>query len=199
MLLFIGEVASIFYRAYFFLCFLDSLFSLLLWCVCLLSTFCLGRLCQYVTKKGKNRWNLKSFLAIFMGRWNCFLKGEKIKVFDISNLGGELVCFSLLLMLYLLFIFFICLYFHTYGDVLFWVFQERQVHSDQDLRPLLATFRFEVINWDLWCNWTFYSNWVILVFEHFILYVSFVTDGQRGRLLSSKSLEQLPNREHKLV
>ena len=30
------------------------------------------------------------------------------------------------------------------------------------------------------------------------MYVSFVTDCQRGRLLGSKSLEQLPNREHKI-
>ena len=41
--------------------------------------------------------------------------------------------------------------------------------------------------------------WVVLVFEHFILYVSFVTNCQMGRLLGSKSLEQLANREHKLV
>ena len=38
--------------------------------------------------------------------------------------------------------------------------------------------------------------WVVLVFEHFILYESFVTNCQRGRLLDSKSLEQLTNREH---
>ena len=38
--------------------------------------------------------------------------------------------------------------------------------------------------------------WVVLVFEYFILYVSFVTNCQRGRLLGSKSLEQLANREH---
>ena len=38
--------------------------------------------------------------------------------------------------------------------------------------------------------------WVVLVFKHFILDVSFVTDCQRGKLLGSKSLEQLANREH---
>ena len=38
--------------------------------------------------------------------------------------------------------------------------------------------------------------WVVLVFEHFILYESFVTNCERGRLLGSKSLEQLANREH---
>ena len=38
-----------------------------------------------------------------------------------------------------------------------------------------------------------------ITFEHFILYVSFVTNCQRGRLLGSKRLEQLANREHKLV
>ena len=41
--------------------------------------------------------------------------------------------------------------------------------------------------------------WVVLVFEHFIFYVSFVTDCQMGRLLGSKSLEQLANCEHKLI
>ena len=41
--------------------------------------------------------------------------------------------------------------------------------------------------------------WVVLVFEHFILYESFVTNCQRGSLLDSKCLEQLANREHKLV
>ena len=38
--------------------------------------------------------------------------------------------------------------------------------------------------------------WVVLVFEHFILYESFVANCQRGRLLDTKSLEQLVNCEH---
>ena len=41
--------------------------------------------------------------------------------------------------------------------------------------------------------------WVVLVFEHFILYESFVMNCQRGSLLGSKCLEQLANHEHKLV
>ena len=41
--------------------------------------------------------------------------------------------------------------------------------------------------------------WVVLVFEHFILYESFVMNCQRGSLLCSKLLEQLANHEHKLV
>ena len=41
--------------------------------------------------------------------------------------------------------------------------------------------------------------WVVLVFEHFILYESFVMNCQMGSLLGSKCLEQLANREHKLV
>ena len=36
----------------------------------------------------------------------------------------------------------------------------------------------------------------VLVFEHFILYESFITNCQRERLLGSKSLEQLANHEH---
>ena len=41
--------------------------------------------------------------------------------------------------------------------------------------------------------------WVVLVFDHFILYVSFVMNCQKGRLFGSKSLEQLPNHEYKLL
>ena len=71
--------------------------------------------------------------------------------------------------------------------------------SDQDLLPLLATFRLEILDWDLWCIWKIYCNRAILLVKHFILYVSFVMDWQSWRLLGSKSLEQLANREHKLV
>ena len=118
-----------------------------------------------------------------------------------SNLGGELVCMFIFAVAYLLswwFILFICLYFHTCVDVLFWVFQKRQIHSDQHLLHLFATFGLEVLDWSLWCNWAYYCNMAVLVFEHCIMYVSFVTDCQRGRLLGSKSLEQLPNCEHKI-
>ena len=128
-----------------------------------------------MTKRGRNRWNLGILVKRFL------------TVFYLLLLH---ICYSFL---------FICLYFHTCGDVHFWVFQERQVHFDQNLLPLQATFRFEVLDWDLWCNWAFYCNRAILVFEHFILYVSFVMDCQRGRLLGSKILEQLANHEHKLV
>ena len=76
--------------------FIGSLFSFILCCVCLLSTFCLSCLCQYVTKRGRNIWNLGIMLFLFRGRWNCFRKGEKVKVlffyFYVSNLGGKLVC-----------------------------------------------------------------------------------------------------------
>ena len=134
-----------------------------------------------------------------------FLKRRENKSFYflffyyVSNLGGELVCMFYLLLLHICYLLFICLYFHTCIDVLFWVFQERQVYSNQDLLPLLATFGLEVLDWNLWCILAFYCNWVVLVFEHFILYVSFVMDCQKGRLLGSKSLEQLTNHEHKLV
>ena len=129
---------------------------------------------------------LKRFLTVFMkGEMKLFLKGEKKKIFDA---GGELVsmfvicCYCIYIYIYI-----ICLYFHTCIDVLFWVFHERQVHSDQDLLPLIATFKLGVLDWDLWCNWVYYCNKVALVFEHFILYVSFVTDYEKGRFLGSKS------------
>ena len=54
LLLFIGGVASILYRAG-FICFLDSLFSLAFCCVCFLSTLCLSCLCQCMTKRGRFR------------------------------------------------------------------------------------------------------------------------------------------------
>ena len=79
------------------------------------------------------------------------------------------------------------------------MFKEKQVHSNQDLLPLLANPGLGVLDWDLLCIWVFYCNSAILVFEHFILYVSFVTDCKRGRLLGSKSLEKLAKRELKLV
>ena len=41
-----------------------------------------------------------------------FLKGGQINFFDVSNLGGELVCFSLLLILYLLFVVYLSLFPH---------------------------------------------------------------------------------------
>ena len=129
-----------------------------------------------------------------------FLKLGENKSFWCILLRGRVslhVCY--LLLLHISYLLFIYLYFHTCGDVHFWVFQERQVYSNQDLLSPLATFRFEVLGWNLWYNWAFYCNWVVFVFEHFILYINFVTDCQRGRLLGSKSFEQLANCEHKLV
>ena len=49
-------------------------------------------------------------------------------------------------------------------------FQERQVHSNQDLLPLFVTSRLGVLDWDLWCIWAFYCIWelcyVVCVFCH---------------------------------
>ena len=87
-MLFIGRVASILYRAG-FICFLYSLFSLDFCYVCFLYTLCLSCLCQYMTKRGRNRWNMGILFVLFMGSWNYFWKGEKIKFFDVSNLRGE--------------------------------------------------------------------------------------------------------------
>ena len=137
---------------------LNSLFSLILCCVCFLSTFWLGCLCQYVTKRGEisEMWEIcfkRCLTILFWGRWKCFERGRIWKVFYVSNLEGELVFVFILC-----FILFICLSFHTYVDVFFWVFQERQVYFDQDLLTLLATFRLGVLDWDLWCNWAIYCN-----------------------------------------
>ena len=48
------------------------------------------------------------------------------------------------------------------------MFQERQVHSDQDLLSLLATSRLGVLDWDFCCNGHFivYGHYVVCVFSH---------------------------------
>ena len=79
------------------------------------------------------------------------------------------------------------------------MFQERQVHSDQDLLPLLATSWLGSLRLEFVMQLGILLYWVVLVIAHFILYESFVTNCLRGRLLGFKSLEQLANREHKLV
>ena len=71
-----------------------------------------------------------------------------MKIFYVYNLGGELVyifliCFSLII--YCLYVFL-----STHAVMCsFEFFQERQVHSDQDLLPLLVTSRLGVFDWDL--------------------------------------------------
>ena len=125
-----------------------------------------------------------------------FLKGGENKIFDVFYLGGELVCIFVICFSFIIY----CLYVFISTHVVmcsFECFHERQVHSDQDILPLLVTSRLGVLDYNFCCIWAFLLYWVVLVFKHFILYVSFVTNCQRGRLLSSKSLEQLVNREHK--
>ena len=85
--------------------------------------------------------NHKPFFPIFKGHYKLIL-------------GGELVCIFVILL-------FLCLSFHTCVDVFFWVFQERQEHSNQYLLPLLATSRLWVLDWDLWCIWAFYCIWAL--------------------------------------
>ena len=72
-LLFIRGVAFILYRAG-FICLIDSLFSLDFCYVCFLFTLCLSCVCQYVTKRGRNRWNVGILFK---------------KVFKMFCLGGE--------------------------------------------------------------------------------------------------------------
>ena len=125
-----------------------------------------------------------------------FLKGGENKIFDVFYLGGELVCIFVICFSFIIY----CLYVFISTHVVmcsFECFHERQVHSDQDILPLLVTSRLGVLDYNFCCIWAFLLYWVVLVFEQFILYVSFVTNFQRGRLLGFKSLEQLANREHK--
>ena len=153
-MLFIGGVSSILYRAG-FICFLDSLFSLDFFCVYFLFTLCLSCLCQYVTKGGRNRWNVGILFVLFRGSWNCFWKEEKElklflkgggnKFFDVSNLGGELVCICVICFSLIIFCLYVFLSTHTLMCS-FECFQERQVQSDQDLLPLLTTSRLWVLD-----------------------------------------------------
>ena len=76
LLLFIGGVASILYRAG-FICFLDSIFSLDFCCVCFLFTLYLSFLCQYVTKRGRNRWNVGILFVLFRGSEIVIERGRK--------------------------------------------------------------------------------------------------------------------------
>ena len=76
-----------------------------------------------------------------------FCKGENINFFfDVYNLGGELVyfCFYICVSncLYVFLSMHVVMCFLDY-------FQERQVHSDQNLLPLIATSRLGVLDWDL--------------------------------------------------
>ena len=103
--------------------------------------------------------------------------------FVVSNLGGELVC-----------IFVDMFIFHTCVYAFCLVFQEiyRLIQLSCCLHlQLMDSSQVEFFVMDI------LLYWVVLVFEHFILYESFVTNCQRGSLLGYKCLEQLANREHR--
>ena len=117
MLLFIGGVTSIFYRAY-VLYSLNSLFSLVLCCICLLSTLCLSCLCQYMTKRERrNRWNLgilfkKVFNCLYgMGNEIFFWKRRKYFFWCRGRVSFH-VCY--LLLLYIFFIIYLSLFPHMH-------------------------------------------------------------------------------------
>ena len=57
------------------------------------------------------------------------------------------------------------------------MFQERQVHSDQDLLPLTGNFQVRSLR----LGFVMYLG--ILLYMGIMLYVCFVMDWQRGRLL----------------
>ena len=77
-----------------------------------------------------------------------FLKGGENKIFDVSNLGGEFVC--IFVICFSLIIYFLYVFLFTHAVMCsFECFKERQVHSDQDFLPLLATFKLGVLDWDL--------------------------------------------------
>ena len=114
LLLFLGRVATTFIELN---CFMFPWFSFFSHVYCH-STLCLSCLCQYVTKRGRNKWNIGILFVLFRGSWNYFWKGENI--FYVSNLRGELEFVFVFIFFFILL--FICLSFHTCVDVLFWVF-----------------------------------------------------------------------------
>ena len=61
-------------------CFLFPWFSFFSHVYCH-STLCLSCLCQYVTKRGRNKWNVGILFVLFRGSWICFWKRENIKTF----------------------------------------------------------------------------------------------------------------------
>ena len=63
---------------------------------------------------------------------------------------------SLLLFLYLCFILFICLSFHTCIYVFVECFRKDRYILIQTVYLLLATSWLWVLDWDLYCNWAFY-------------------------------------------
>ena len=114
-MLFIGGVVTLHRRSCLYFLYswivlwsLNFLFPLILCCVCLLFTLWMGCLCQYVTKRVSNRWNV-GILFVY-GELKLFLKGGENKIFDVSNLGRELVC--IFVMLYFVYFLFTCI-FHT--------------------------------------------------------------------------------------
>ena len=148
-------------------------------------------------KRGRNRWNVeilfkKVFKMLCLGGDNIvFERGRILKLFDVSNLGGELEFAFVFILCFILL--FICLSFHT------WVFSGKT--GTFWSKPSTSSCNFYV--WSLRLGfvmeWGILLYWVVLVFDHFILYVSFVMNCQKGRLFGSKSLEQLPNHEYKLL
>ena len=77
-----------------------------------------------------------------------FLKGGENKFFDVSNLWGELVCIFVICFSLIIYCLYVFLSIHAVMCS-FECFQERQVHTDQDLLPLLATSTLGVLDWDL--------------------------------------------------
>ena len=122
----------------------------------------------------------------YLGGDTLIVYDSKIQVyFVVSNLGGELVC-----------IFVDMFIFHTCIYAFCLVFQEiyRLIQLSCYLHlQLMDSSQAEFVVMGI------LLYWVVLVFEHFIFYESFVTNCQRESLLGSKCLEQLANREHKLV
>ena len=161
-MLFIGEVVSIFYRVELFCV------PLLLYFLLFSIAYVFCRPSDWVVfvntwQKGGERFGWESvgiLFVLFRGSWNCSLKGgEYKKLFDVSNLGGGLVYFCFFIFCFILF--FICLSFHTCGDVFVECFRKDRYILIKTFYLLLATSWLGVLDWDLWCIWSFYCIWAL--------------------------------------
>ena len=159
---------------------LDSFVSLILYLLLTFVAYVFCLLFVWVVfvntwpKGGRNRWNVwilfkKVFKKFCLGELKLFMKGGEYNFFfNVSKLRGRV---SLLLFLYCVSYYCLYIFLSTHSVMCsFECFQERQVHSNQDLLHLFVTSRLGVLDWDLWCIWAFYCIWelcyVVCVFCH---------------------------------
>ena len=109
-MMFIGGVVALnrrsclyFLQGWIILCFLNFLFSFLLCCVYLLSTFCLSFLCLSICDKRRQKYMKfeKFFNCFYLGEMKLFLKGGENKVFFLIIFLFDICCYCIFVICYL--------------------------------------------------------------------------------------------------